>query len=265
MDAHEREGIAAGRYLAELAAGWPPVAGDEVLAPLPFLETPVRCLVLRAAGSCFEVAVPLDAGGFEMVVTLEELRRARSKPSLSRDARAIPESVVNVDGQKVGGRNSPGFRLLPRYGLQMAQALRLALTATQKWWRNATAARSNGSRDIRAADGGDPGPMEPRGSRKACRGGCGQACGNPGCASAARGAEGGRDMSSVPPACIHTVQGEPHVFFVDEGTGHLRHGPVRTVQGGIAFVAITPHEVVGVQLEQLVPVPKFFGGSDARG
>jgi hypothetical protein len=72
-------------------------------------------------------------------------------------------------------------------------------------------------------------------------------------------------MSSVPPACIHTVQGEPHVFFVDEGTGHLRHGPVRTVQGGIAFVAITPHEVVGVQLEQLVPVPKFFGGSDARG
>ncbi len=65
-------------------------------------------------------------------------------------------------------------------------------------------------------------------------------------------------MSEIPEVCVLRKDGKATVFFVDKGTCHLRHGTLRTVREGIAFVAVTSHEVVGVDVSELVPGPRFF-------
>jgi hypothetical protein len=66
----------------------------------------------------------------------------------------------------------------------------------------------------------------------------------------------------IPAPLIHVVDGESHVFWVDRGNGHLRHGVVRTVRNGIVFAALTATDVAAVGIEELVLPPRFFTGEN---
>lgn len=66
----------------------------------------------------------------------------------------------------------------------------------------------------------------------------------------------------IPEQLIHETNGERHVFWIDKGTCHLRHGSVRTVRGEVVFVAVTALEVVAIGIDELVAVPPFFKGSE---
>ena len=61
---------------------------------------------------------------------------------------------------------------------------------------------------------------------------------------------------------VHVVDGERHVFWVDRGSCHLRHGVVRTVRNGIVFVAMTATDVAAIGIEELVLPPRFFTGEN---
>ena len=66
----------------------------------------------------------------------------------------------------------------------------------------------------------------------------------------------------IPAPLVHVVDGESHVFWVDRGSCHLRHGVVRTVREGIVFVAVTANDVAAIGIEELVLPPRFFTGEN---
>jgi len=58
------------------------------------------------------------------------------------------------------------------------------------------------------------------------------------------------------------IDANGHVFWVEHGTGHLRHGLLLRVLGDMAFVRYRRDEVRGIAVLRLVKVPRFFGGSE---
>ena len=66
----------------------------------------------------------------------------------------------------------------------------------------------------------------------------------------------------IPAPLVHVVDGESHVYWVDRGNCHLRHGVVRTVRHGIVFVTVTATEVAAIGIEELVQPPRFFTGEN---
>ena len=69
-------------------------------------------------------------------------------------------------------------------------------------------------------------------------------------------------IDEIPAPLVHVVDGESHVFWIDRGSCHLRHGVVRTVRNGIVFVAMTATDVAAVWIEELVQPPRFFTGEN---